>query len=758
VAGADIGVLLRRHRRLAGLTMEALAEASGVSTRAISEMERGRARGPQARTVAALATALSLDGPAREELLTAARDGRLRRLPDLPELCALPPDLPDFVGRDAELTELDRLADRTTRPRLVVVSGAGGLGKSALATHAAHRLGPAFPGGVLHLDLRGLDPRPLDPSVALGRVLQSLGVRVVPTELADRSALCRQLLAEREALVVLDNARAEAQVRPLLIGEGGSTVLVTSRRMLSGLSHARRLALTPLPDPDAVALLADVEGVGSDDGALAEVARLCGNYPLALRVVRNLLITRPSWTLADLVGRLADRDQRIDRLRAGDLEVDAALGLSYEQLDDGTRRLFRRLSLVHAGAGAEAAAVLAEVDVREAEQLLDDLVELNLLVPLPGGRVGFHDLVTVYAGARLAEEETPAERTAAADRLRAWVLATSGTAGRLFEPDAPADASFSGGLTFPDLAAAERWLRLEEGNWVAALGEAAAAGDDRIVVDVAEAMHWFSDRWYAWPSWVTVFGWSSEGAHRLGDDRLEAVHRNYLAWALMMQRRAAESVASAELAGRLARSAGDLAQEAWSHTYLAETYRLIEDGPVALEHYRSAVAVFDRLGDGVSSLTPQIGRGVLLNQLGRHDEAVLAFNDALARLDDDRVELPDHIRDWHRQDVLDGLGNARRGSGDLAGAESALRAAVEVATRLGVAVAHGDSQRSLARVLRAQGRLDEARSAFVAARAAFEQAGGTSRVTAVDAELAALDREADPDHRGGPPAATGQQT
>ena len=327
---ADVGVLLRRHRRAAGLSIEALAEASGVSVRAIGDMERGRARGPQARTMTALADALGLLGDARAELLAAARDGRMRRLPDLPGLCDLPPDVPDFVGREAELAELDRLGDPTTRPALVVLSGAGGLGKSVLAVHAARRVASSYPGGVLHMDLHGLDRAPMEPVDALGRLLQSLGMRDLPAELDDRAAVYRRLLAERPVLVVLDNARAEAQVRPLLSGDGHSTVLVTSRRLLTGLAHARRLALDPLPDDDAVAMLAEVAGVPVDAADLPTVARLCGNYPLALRIAGNRLLTRPSWTPADLADRLADGAHRLDQLVAGDLQVGAALALSYE--------------------------------------------------------------------------------------------------------------------------------------------------------------------------------------------------------------------------------------------------------------------------------------------------------------------------------------------------------------------------------------------------------------------------------------------
>ncbi|MGY5884938.1 ATP-binding protein [Modestobacter lacusdianchii] len=742
---ADVGVLLRRHRRAAGLSIEALSEASGVSVRAIGDMERGRARGPQARTTAALADALCLVDAARAELLTAARDGRMRRVADPPELCRLPPDVPDFVGRGPELAVLDRLRSRDTRSPLVVLSGAGGLGKSTLAVHAAHRVGnghtggEGYPGGVLHLDLHGLDRVALDPVDALGRLIGALGVRELPGDLADRSSLYRRLLAENDVLVVLDNARAEAQVRPLLAGDGHSTVLVTSRRLLTGLSHARRLSLDPLPDDAAATLLAQVADVPGDSPHLQAVAGLCGNYPLALRIAGNRLVTRPTWSLPDLAARLADGERRLAQLVAGDLRVSAALDLSYEQLDEDARRVFHRLALVPgAGAGPEIAGVLAGLPASRAEHLLDELVELSLLVPLPGGRVGFHDLVADYAAGRGATDDDAADREAAGAALRDWLLATAGAAGRLFEPE-PGPPRDGGGLTFADLDAAERWLVAEADNWLAALREAADAGADQLVVDVAEAMHWFSDRWYVWRSWIDVFELSSAAAARLADDRLEAVHRNYLVWALATHRRLPEAREAAERAGDLARAAGDRAQEAWAHNYLADLLRLGGDGAAAVSHYRAAVELFDLLPDRAGALTAVSGTGDVLCDLGRVAEGQAAFTDVLARADDPELTLPDHIRDRYRLDALLGLARTRQLTGDLAGAETALRSALEVAPAVG-AVLVGHTGELLAQVLRDQGRPELQRAALAAARAAWLQAGAPAHVTRLDEELARLGR------------------
>ena len=742
--GADVGILLRRHRRAAGLSLEGLAEASGVSVRAIGDMERGRARGPRPQTIDALADGLQLPGEQRAQLLAAARAGRLRRLPELPGLCDLPPDLPDFVGRGAELARLADLRDPATRSALVVLSGPGGLGKSALAVHAARRVAQGYPGGVLHLDLHGLDRAPMEPAEALGRLLQALGQREIPPTADDRAVVYRRLLAEREVLVVLDDARAEAQVRPLLAGEGSSTVLVTSRRLLTGLAHARRLPLAPLPDDEALTLLtgAGAGAGGGDPADLASVAQLCGNYPLALRIAGNRLHSRPSWTAADLAARLGDSDRRLDQLVAGDLRVRAALALSYDQLDDDARRVFRRLALVQgASAGAEMAGVLAGVAEREAEHQLDELVELSLLEPVAGGRVALHDLVAVYAADRLAAEEDVPARTAAAAALRSWLLATARNAGSVFEPH-PAGPPSPHGRRFDDLAGAERWLVVEADNWTAALGAAAAAGEDRTVVDVAESMHWFSDRRMQWSSWVDVFGWSSAAAERLGDDRLQAVHRNYLSWALTMQQRFDEAARTAERAGELARAAGDVREEAWAHRYAADArpceWPARRPDVGALEHQQRASELFEQIGDVEGWLTSAAGWGSELARFGRFAEGLALLDRVLARVEELRGTVPEHILDHQRIITLGLRGGLLTEAGDLADAEATLRRAVVLSDGFGVPMLRARTGLLLGATLSAQGRAVESREVLLDARALYVSAQRERGVADVDAVLAAL--------------------
>ena len=259
--------------------------------------------------------------------------------------------MPAFTGRDGELA---RLAGLAGGGRVVVsaIGGTAGVGKTTLAVHAAHQLLGQFPDGHLYADLRGYTEGqdPAEPGEVLEVFLRRLGVPAeeMPATVEDRSGLLRQVLAGRRVLMVLDNARSEGQVRPLLPGAGGSLVLVTSRSALPGLEVDERISLDILPPDEAAAMLAAIIGVaraGVEREAIAEVAGLCGRLPLALRIAGQLLAAHPRWPVARLAGMLAGERDRLARLGAGDLQVRAAFEVSYRQLAEEDARVFRRLAL-----------------------------------------------------------------------------------------------------------------------------------------------------------------------------------------------------------------------------------------------------------------------------------------------------------------------------------------------------------------------------------------------------------------------------
>ncbi|WP_238007142.1 tetratricopeptide repeat protein [Dactylosporangium sp. AC04546] len=681
--------MLRGHRRAARLTLEQLAEASGVSARALSDMERGRSRGPQHRTVTALADALRLDDTARGQLVDLAREGRLRDHWTRPSgLCELPRSVDDFTGRVAELAWTDELVRADSLPGaagVALVSGAAGLGKTTLAVRAAHAVRAHFTDGVFFLDLLGMSQHPVAVDDALRLLLGALGIldQQLPGDTPGRASLYRSLLRDRRALVVLDNAASEEQVRPLLPGGGaGSRALVTSRRLLPGLEGVRRLGLGPLPVLEATGLLTGILGERSAaDGepALTQLAQLCGGLPLALRIVGNRLVSRPGWSAAELAARMTDEERRLSQLKAGDLEIATAFGMSYDQLPDTARRVFRRLALVPGpDFDAALAAVLGDTSIEDAWGALDELVDLGLLQDGPSGRSRFHDLVRLFARDRLHREDTEADRGAATDRMMSWLLRTATTAGRWFEsshgrPDRPA-----AGL--PGLSSVEeagRWLQADADNWLEALRHAAGSGQHETVLDCAESLRWFGGWWNAWPHWQEVFSLGAQAAAR-GDRAYQAAQLTYLArvfhavppadpevtmryaaevlraavdtgvpeqiaWghryvggALLRLGRLDEAVASVAEAARMFKSDGDVDAYCQCLGTIGECLRSAGHHAEALERYRE---MWELAADGGSGMTPSIAAvtrpnalaagGVCLRLLGRPDEAIATFTEAI---------------------------------------------------------------------------------------------------------------------------------
>jgi hypothetical protein len=279
------------------------------------------------------------------------------KLADLAIISSAPRTLPDddasFTGRQQELRELvNATADAGGVVGIHAIGGMAGIGKTALAVHAARQLAPRFPAGQIFLPLHGHTPgrRPVDPYDALASLLRTAGVATaqIPSELEARTALWRERLAGRQLLLVLDDAASSKQVRPLLPSSGGSLVLVTSRRHLYALEDARTISLDTLPPGEAAGLLvrlADRPGLSPADPAVGEIIRLCGYLPLAIGMLARQLHHHPVWSLAGLAAELAATRERLELIAAENLSVAAAFDLSYDDLTENQQRLFRRLGL-----------------------------------------------------------------------------------------------------------------------------------------------------------------------------------------------------------------------------------------------------------------------------------------------------------------------------------------------------------------------------------------------------------------------------
>ncbi|HEY4024590.1 MAG TPA: BTAD domain-containing putative transcriptional regulator [Pseudonocardiaceae bacterium] len=333
---------------------------------------------------------------------------------------SLPADKVDFTGRTHER---DVLLDIDPSP-VRVIDGMAGIGKTTFAVHVAHELNAAYPDAALFIDLHAHSDRypPMAPADALDALLRMLGVpsQQIPESLDERAARWRAELAGRKALLVLDNASEAAQVRPLLPGSPDCLVLITSRRRLAALDGAKGLSLDTLPPEDALTLFTGMVGaerVRAEPEATGELLGRCGYLPLAIRIVGARLRARSSWSIVDMLGRLADRPRRSGELVTGDRSVSAAFALSYRQLAEPERRLFRLLGL-YPGPDLDGrlAAALAGVDLDTAEATLEGLVDAHLLEPVGPDRYRFHDLLRDHARELAERTDSAAERIAAINR------------------------------------------------------------------------------------------------------------------------------------------------------------------------------------------------------------------------------------------------------------------------------------------------------------------------------------------------------
>jgi tetratricopeptide (TPR) repeat protein len=512
----------------------------------------------------------------------------------------LPRDVPGFTGR---LEELDRLAGGAARGSVVVtaIGGTAGVGKTALAVHAAHRLLPQFPDGHLYADLRGYTTGqvPTESGEVLEVFLRRLGVapEEMPASADERSGLLRQLLATRRVLMVLDNASSEAQVRPLLPGAGGSLVLITSRSVLSGLEVDERIGLDVLPAAEATALLAAVIGperAAAEPGAVAQIAGWCGCLPLALRIAGQLLAAHPAWPVAKLAGMLAGEQDRLGQLAAGDLQVRTAFEVSYRQLPDEDARMFRLLGL-HPGSDFDvaAAASLAGIDAAAAGLVLDRLADAYLVTDDGLGRFGLHDLLRLFARRTCQDTDDDTYRRAAKARLvgyyadMAWSLAT------LLDPQLRPVAeqqAAEAGESLPSLRQVLAMFEEERPILLATIGLAAENGWNEQVGQLSEGMGGV----------LTLL--------RYLDDLL--------------------SVKKAALAA--ARNAGDTAAESRALGNLGNAYQELQRYGDAIDCYQQALEIFPKTGDRHNQAMALNNLGHAYEELQRYDDAIDCCQQALA--------------------------------------------------------------------------------------------------------------------------------
>lgn len=394
------GAVLRTLRSRAGLTQEELADRSGLSVRAIRNLEIGRTERPQRQTVTLLAHALRLRGDDHTALLAAA--GRRQAAPPATGRCELPPGLPELCGRDVPVAALTRALTATPGPRAALVTGGPGVGRTAVAVHVAHGVRDAFADGQLYADLDQPDRTPMPVDAVLARLLRSLDITDPPDTRDERAALVRAELAARRVLVVLDNVAHEAQVRPLLTGAAPSAVLMTSRRDLLALPGVEPVRLEPLPESCARQILVRLAGerVRAEPAAAKAIVDACARLPVALHIAGSWLAARPLRPLADLAALLTDDDLVLDRLTVADLSVRACIATHVATLRPDEQRLLHRLAHLDSDTMTTMTAAELRHPLATTEPALRDgldaLAHAHLLTPAgPGYRM--NPLVRRYA-------------------------------------------------------------------------------------------------------------------------------------------------------------------------------------------------------------------------------------------------------------------------------------------------------------------------------------------------------------------------
>ncbi|MFE1297935.1 ATP-binding protein [Streptomyces sp. NPDC058731] len=635
----ELAERLRLLQDLSGLGVRALARDTGLSSSSLSRYLNGQTVPPWPAVVALCRlvkrdprplrplwerTATPLPAPPKS-----SRQGRPRPRNDLPR------DVPDFTGRAEQLAAVLAAVDSH---RAVSVDGMAGVGKTCLAVHAAHRLADAFPDAQLYVDLHGFTEGrpPLDADSALRMLLGALDVpsERVPQEGLEALAACwRSELADRRVVVVLDNAADAEQVRPLLPGAGDSVALITSRNRLLGLEEVPPVSLDVLSPRESAELLARASGDDGPDGRLArdpesaaEVLRRCGHLPLALRLAGARLRHRPGWTVGILVERMAE----------GASEFDTAFAMSVRQLDRAQARLFRMLGLLPGESfDAYVAAALADVPLRTARAMLEDLVDAHLVEQPAAGRYRLHDLVHQHARRAAAEQDPAAERERALGRVLDYYVhaaAAADAAMPFLSPGRPATVGPPPAALprFTDKHAAFAWLVSEYANLIAVFETAAAVGADVHVCELPRFLRAYFARRCGTTHLNFLFERSLAAAERLGDPLQLAEAHSDLGFARYNAGRMPEAADAYATAGTLVSGSGDRRAEA--ELALRRGYLSWDTGRVEepLELFRLAGTLYEQAGFPAGAADAAAAQAWAMLQLGHRQEAARVAREVLA--------------------------------------------------------------------------------------------------------------------------------
>ena len=701
----------------AGRKTEALAEYRALRSRMASEL--GIEPSAQTRD---LHQRILADNP---PLVVAREPGMVPR--------QLPANVRDFTGRDDTLAAMKDLlpgSGASAAPVVIAITGMAGAGKTALAVHFAHLVADGFPDGQLFVDLRGhAEAEPKPPAEALRGFLRALGVWEVPGDTDEAAALYRSMLADKQLIVVLDNAADPGQVRPLLPGSPGCLVLVTSRSRLPGLvarDGAQPVVAGPLTGAEGAALLRKILGVSrvqSDPGAAAAIMERCARLPLALRIAAERAAHRPQLALAALAGELAAEQRRLDALTIAedaDTSVRSVFSWSYRKLAPDAARMFRLLGL-HPGPdiGRPAATALAGCTMADTARLLGALADAHLLSEADADRYRFHDLLRAYAAERAAADEPLVSRTAALQRVLTWYLHTTDAADRLLTPmraHVPLDQTAVKPLELADYDSALAWCEAEYPNLMAAVQAAAEAGEDAIAWKLAVALTCYLEICRPWAAWVAVAQTALKAAERAGDPRGEAWLLNQLGHPYSVLGRFDDALDCLQRALHIRRETGDRRAEGSTLNNIGMIYGELGRFEDSIRYFQNSLDIAVETADQRIQSIALLNLGETHQNLAKPDGAATFYQRALLIARDNDDPMVQAI-------ALTGLGETFLALQRAAAGRDHLKAAITAWQRVGDRKNEAETQVKLGDLLSSIGEEQSAHEQWRAAGAIFEELG-----------------------------------
>lgn len=656
----------------------------------------------------------------------------------------LPADVADFTGRTSLVKKLTAmLTPRThrTAPPRALVAGIGGVGKTALAVHAAHQVRQDYPDGQLYVDLRGAGPDAADPLNVLSAFLRAFGVspNSTPADLDERAAMYRSVLSSRRVLVVLDDAADAAQIQYLLPGSATCAVLVTSRRRLPEMQWDEQAELEGMSRDEALTLFSrtiGAERAGKEPDAVAEVVDACGRLPLALRITAAKLVDRPQWTVRSMADKLARERGRLSELRVGSLEVEATFHLGYGQLEADSARAFRLMSLPDGPSlSLPAAAALVGEPEPSAEPVVERLVDLNMVASPAPERYSYHDLLRLFARQRALQTDSHQDRIDAMVRLGDHYLGTAATAGWLIQAPSWSKDRFClrpypGGVELTDLKEAFGWFEDQQPALLASARQFLTDPDlpSGYVVDLITFLELYLANGTHFGEIGQIGELAVRDAERTGDQRVEAWGRRKVGEAHLRRFQLPEAQEQLTRSISAAEKAGDAGSLATAMDLLGSVEFRMGHAEQSLAHLEQALAIAHDAGDVVRE-------AYVLGTIGRTQSDLGQFELALSACE--------QSRDLHEQlgnetglaRTLFMLGLVYQRFGRLAESVDPLEESLAVCRGIEQTFGEGHNLVMLSRGYLADGRAEQAAAAASRARELGEAIGDAHMHAMAVAEL-----------------------